>query len=834
MRRRFNSILCLAASGLLAGAAVARAADVEIDSNTFGGLEARSLGPASMGGRIAAIDGVGHGPAHDLCRSGQRRRLEVDRRRPRLQAGLRRAHPVDRRHRHRSQGPEERSGSAPASRGPATASRSATASTRRPTAATTWQRVGLDDTEHIARIPSSPADGNTVWVCATGHPWDSQRRARRLQDDGRRQDLEEGPLRRRRHRLLRPRARSRRTRRSSTPACGSSAGTPDFFSLRRPGQRPLQVERRRRDLEARSRTGCPTGEKGRIAVAVAPSRANVGLRPGRGQEDRPLPLATTSASTGGRSTTRSTCRCGRSTSPASSSTPPTSTTIYKPGLSLATRARTAASRFNAAISLNGFGAGPHSDHHALWINPKNPNELLLGTDGGVYMSYDQRRALAPHGNVLPVSQFYHVSYDMDQPYNGLWRAAGQRLVDPAPSRGSAAASRTRHWRQPRRRRRLLRRSPIRPTPTSSTPSRRAARSTRVRRFHRRGRSRSSRCRGRAIRSTASTGTRRSTSARTIRRDDLHRRAVPLPLARPRRLLGAHLPRPDDQRSEEAEAAAVGRPLGRQLVAENHTTIYTISRVAEERPGDLGGHRRRQPPGDPRRRQDLDERGAERRRPAEGDLGLERRGRPLRRGRPPSPPSTATRRGDMKTYVYKTADFGKTWKPLATRRPLGLRPRGAAGPGEPGPPLRSAPSTASSSRSTAARRWAQFTGRLPQVAVRRHRPSTPRDGDLHARHARPRHLDHRRPHAAAQADPPGARGRRDDAAVAAGPGGDPRQRPGLPGRRRVRGVQPGRLGHHHLLPEEAPPLRRHQGRGLRRQGAAASRRCRRASGGASTA
>ena len=62
MRRSFNSILCLAASGLLAGAAVARAADVEIDSNTFGGIEARSLGPASMGGRIAAIDAVGQDP----------------------------------------------------------------------------------------------------------------------------------------------------------------------------------------------------------------------------------------------------------------------------------------------------------------------------------------------------------------------------------------------------------------------------------------------------------------------------------------------------------------------------------------------------------------------------------------------------------------------------------------------------------------------------------------------------------------------------------------------------------------------------------------------------
>ncbi len=48
------------ASIALATAALCSAtgAAVEVDSNTFGGLEARSIGPAVMGGRIAAIDAV--------------------------------------------------------------------------------------------------------------------------------------------------------------------------------------------------------------------------------------------------------------------------------------------------------------------------------------------------------------------------------------------------------------------------------------------------------------------------------------------------------------------------------------------------------------------------------------------------------------------------------------------------------------------------------------------------------------------------------------------------------------------------------------------------------
>src|SRR3954454_1356871 len=36
---------------------------VKLDSATLGGLRARSIGPAAMGGRIAAIDGVGDAPA---------------------------------------------------------------------------------------------------------------------------------------------------------------------------------------------------------------------------------------------------------------------------------------------------------------------------------------------------------------------------------------------------------------------------------------------------------------------------------------------------------------------------------------------------------------------------------------------------------------------------------------------------------------------------------------------------------------------------------------------------------------------------------------------------
>ena len=75
------------------------------------------------------------------------------------------------------------------------------------------------------------------------------------------------------------------------------------------------------------------------------------------------------------------------------------------------------------------GVFVHPDHHALWINPNNTNQLYLGTDGGVYISLDKGASwLFVHN--LPVGQFYHVSVDNSEPYkimgglqdNGSWIA----------------------------------------------------------------------------------------------------------------------------------------------------------------------------------------------------------------------------------------------------------------------------------------------------------------------------------------------------------------------------------------------------------------------------
>jgi photosystem II stability/assembly factor-like uncharacterized protein len=71
----------------------------------------------------------------------------------------------------------------------------------------------------------------------------------------------------------------------------------------------------------------------------------------------------------------------------------------------------------------------HADHHALWINPKNPKHLVNGNDGGVNISYDGGQNWSK-ANQPSVGQFYTVYADTQKPYhvygglqdNGVWEA----------------------------------------------------------------------------------------------------------------------------------------------------------------------------------------------------------------------------------------------------------------------------------------------------------------------------------------------------------------------------------------------------------------------------
>ena len=79
----------------------------------------------------------------------------------------------------------------------------------------------------------------------------------------------------------------------------------------------------------------------------------------------------------------------------------------------------------------------HGDHHAMWIDPSDSNHMILGSDGGIYLSYD-RGITWEFINTLPLGQVYEISYDMRKPYyvigglqdNGCWHGPSAAWFRP--------------------------------------------------------------------------------------------------------------------------------------------------------------------------------------------------------------------------------------------------------------------------------------------------------------------------------------------------------------------------------------------------------------------
>jgi photosystem II stability/assembly factor-like uncharacterized protein len=87
---------------------------------------------------------------------------------------------------------------------------------------------------------------------------------------------------------------------------------------------------------------------------------------------------------------------------------------------------------NPVIDCCQAGNTIHIDNHAFWINPNDPDHLILGNDGGIAISRDRGDTWRFVRN-LPLSQFYHVRVDNDVPYNiygglqdnGSWRGPSE-------------------------------------------------------------------------------------------------------------------------------------------------------------------------------------------------------------------------------------------------------------------------------------------------------------------------------------------------------------------------------------------------------------------------
>ncbi|HEX4589351.1 MAG TPA: hypothetical protein VH120_05445, partial [Gemmataceae bacterium] len=299
----------------------------------------------------------------------------------------------------------------------------------------TWTNLGLKDSERIGKIVVHPTDTNIVYVCALGNLWsDSQERGLYKTTDAGKSWVKvlKGP----------------------NPSTGCStvamdpknpqtiyAGLWDFrrqgWTFRSGGDGPTAPSGSGlfkstdggvtwTDLDEKSASGLPPKPWGRLAVAVAPSKPDVVYA----FIEAAIPKNGLYRSDDGGKTWRA---LDRSQSMVWRPfyfanlivDPQDENKVYKAGGSLIAST-------DGGKSFSNIGSGGHGDFHDVWIDPHNTDHLIAADDGGVWYSYDAGSKWWKADN-LPISQFYHVSVDMDRPYhvygglqdNSSWVGASQ-------------------------------------------------------------------------------------------------------------------------------------------------------------------------------------------------------------------------------------------------------------------------------------------------------------------------------------------------------------------------------------------------------------------------
>ena len=75
----------------------------------------------------------------------------------------------------------------------------------------------------------------------------------------------------------------------------------------------------------------------------------------------------------------------------------------------------------------------HSDNHSLTFKANDPNYLLMGTDGGIYESFDNSKNWKFVGN-LPLTQFYKLAVDDAEPFYNIYGGTQDNNTQGGPSR----------------------------------------------------------------------------------------------------------------------------------------------------------------------------------------------------------------------------------------------------------------------------------------------------------------------------------------------------------------------------------------------------------------
>jgi photosystem II stability/assembly factor-like uncharacterized protein len=267
----------------------------------------------------------------------------------------------------------------------------------------TWRNMGLHDTQSIGRVVIDPRNPQIVFVAAAGHLFgpNEQRGLYRTRDGG--------------------------TTWQKVLSIDANTGVIDVALA--PDGRTLfaaSYERRRRafgfvgggpasaiwrsqdggDSWTRLSNGLPTGNTGRIGLAIAPSEPRIVYAVIENREGGVFRSVD-----GGASWTRQNRINERANYYGRIVVDPTNPD--RVWLPLTTLHRSIDG--GATFSEDSLNPRVHPDNHALWIDPHHPEHMMLGNDGGVFFTYDGARHW-DYDNNLPIGQLYGISIDSRDPY----------------------------------------------------------------------------------------------------------------------------------------------------------------------------------------------------------------------------------------------------------------------------------------------------------------------------------------------------------------------------------------------------------------------------------
>ena len=274
----------------------------------------------------------------------------------------------------------------------------------------TWKHLGLDKTERIYRIVLHPRDPNVAWVAAMGQAWgqNPDRGIFKTTDGGKTwtkvlyvnertggSDLVIDPVNP--NKLYASMWEYRRW-----PWFFHSGGPGSGFYVTYDGG----ANWKRYTVE----DGLPKGNLGRIGIAVA--RSNPSVVYALVEADKSALLRSENGGEKWTSVNSETNVASRPFYYADIRVDPQDSNRVYNIATVITVSNDAGKSFRTLVPF----ARVHPDYHALWINPNDASHLYAGNDGGVAESEDRGQSWRYVAS-LPLGQYYHIAYDMEQPYN---------------------------------------------------------------------------------------------------------------------------------------------------------------------------------------------------------------------------------------------------------------------------------------------------------------------------------------------------------------------------------------------------------------------------------